>query len=158
MKIIKGDIFKGEWDAIGTCCNIYCTWGAGIVIPLKKLYPEAFQADLKTIKGDKGKLGGFSFAQIGEKTIYNLYGQTGIGNDGNPLNRNCQYDFIFDSLYRSCEHLCKTNFESKLIYGLPKIGAGLGGGDWHIIKSIIEVVESKFTNIEFNIYYLPEKE
>lgn len=157
MKIIKGDIFKGEFDALGHCCNLFHTWGAGIVIPIKKLYPEAYQADLKTIKGDNKKLGFFSFAQIGEKTIYNLYGQVGIGNDGNPLNRNCQYDFIFDSLYRSCNHLHEHAQKDKMIYALPKIGAGLGGGDWHIIKSIIESVESEFANVEFNIYYLPEK-
>lgn len=155
MKIIKGDIFKGEWDALGHCCNLFHTWGAGIVIPIKKLYPEAHQADLKTIKGDNKKLGFFSFAQIGDKTIYNLYGQVGIGNDGNPLNRNCQYDFIFDSLYRSANHLYEHAQKDKMIYALPALGAGLAGGRISIIEVIIQEVEKELDNVEFNLYKLP---
>jgi O-acetyl-ADP-ribose deacetylase (regulator of RNase III) len=70
IEYIKGDIFKGKWDVLCHCANLYHTWGAGIVLPLKKLYPEAFQADLKTKYGDKVKLGKFSHADIGIQRIY----------------------------------------------------------------------------------------
>jgi len=39
--------------------------------------------------------------------------------------------------------------------GLPKIGAGLGGGDWSIISKIIEEELGEF---DVTIYVLDEKE
>jgi hypothetical protein len=157
VKIIQGDIFEGRWDVMGTCTNLYHTWGAGIVVPLKKIYPAAYQADLATLKSDTNKLGNFSFADVGHRRIYNLYGQVGIGNNGMPLDRNCQYDFIFDSLYRSCYHLTDTKKEwqnRKIIYALPALGSGLAGGRLSIIEAIIQEVENCWPNIEFHLYKL----
>jgi O-acetyl-ADP-ribose deacetylase (regulator of RNase III) len=157
MKVINGDIFKGDWDALGHCCNLYHTWGAGIVVPIKKLYPEAFQADYETIRGDEDKLGRFSFADIGQKRIYNLYGQVGIGNNGHPLNRNCQYDFIFNALYKACDHIVANPIVEgeKTIFALPAIGCGLARGRLRIIEAIIQEVEKDFVEfVEFNLYKL----
>lgn len=155
MKIIQGDIFEGQWDAMGHCVNLYHTWGAGIVVPLKKKFPEAYQADLFTEKGSKAKLGSFSHADVRNQRIYNLYGQLDIGNNGNPLERNCQYDFIFDSLYLSCQHLNETKEGKKIIYALPYlIGCGLASGKEKIVLAIIEEVENHWPNIEFHLYKL----
>ena len=38
---------------------------------------------------------------------------------------------------RECMQVIKKDYAGKRI-GLPKIGAGLGGGDWAIISAIIE--------------------
>jgi len=157
MKIINGDIFKGEWDALGHCCNLFHTWGAGIVVPIKKLYPEAYVADLATSKNSQNKLGDFSFADVKQKRIYNLYGQVGIGNDNKPLNRNCQYDFIFNALYRACDHIVANPIVEgeKTIFALPAIGCGLAGGRLSIIEAIIQEVEKDFVEfVEFNLYKL----
>ena len=157
MKIINGDIFKGEWDAFGHCCNLFHTWGAGIVIPIKKLYPEAYKSDCETESGDLSKLGSFTYADCGAKRIYNLYGQVGIGNDGKPLNRNCQYDFIFDALYKACEDIIYNPIieDGKTIFALPAIGCGLAGGSLSIIEAIIQEVEKDFAeHIEFHLYKL----
>ena len=157
MKIIHGDIFEGQWDAMGHCANLHHTWGAGIVIPLRKKFLKAYEADLLTQKGSRAKLGSFSYADVGNQRIYNLYGQVGIGNNGHPLDRNCQYDFIFDSLYLSCQHLNDTAKEwknRKIIYALPQIACGLAGGKISIIGAIIQEVENDWPNIEFNLYKL----
>jgi O-acetyl-ADP-ribose deacetylase (regulator of RNase III) len=157
MKIINGDIFKGEWDALGHCCNLFHTWGAGIVIPIKKLYPEAYKSDCETESGDLSKLGSFTYADCGAKRIYNLYGQVGIGNDGKALNRNCQYDFIFDALYKACEDIVYNPIveDGKTIFALPAIGCGLAGGRLSIIEAIIQEVEKDFAeHIEFHLYKL----
>lgn len=154
MKKIKGDIFEGSWDVLFHCANIYCTWGAGFVVPLKKKYPAAYEADLATKKGDENKFSYFSFANAKNQRIYNLYAQIGIGNDGHPVNRNLQYDFLFNSIYGMLEHLAVEFPDKKLVIACPKIGAGLAGGDWHIIKAILESIELKFPKIEFHVYYL----
>ena len=154
MKKIKGDIFCGEWDGIAHCCNAYHTWGAGIVVPIKKKYPSSYEADLKTPKGEV-KLGDFSYAKQDDgKVVFNLYGQTGIGNNGHPLNRNCQYDFIFNSVYRVCELIEKVKKDQKFVLAFPQIGCGLAGGEWTIVEAILTTIESKFPNIEFHVYEL----
>lgn len=157
MQKIYGDIFEGKWDVLGHCVNLHHVWGAGIVVPIKKLYPEAFGADLDTKKSDNAKLGNFSFADCGDKRIYNLYAQVGIGNDGKPLNRNCQYDFLFDSLYCACEDIIDNPLASvvdrKTIFAVPMIGCGLAGGKPVIVEAIIQEVERYFSDhIEFHRY------
>lgn len=149
MKIIQGDIFKGEWDILIHCCNIYHTMGAGIAKVIKKKYPEAFSADLETPFGDETKLGTFSYAQTpDQKFIVNLYAQRGMGNDGTPLNRNLQYDFLYDALYRLCRKVTKQT-----IIGVPYlIGCGLAGGSEKIVLAILEEMENNFQLVTFNLF------
>ena len=156
MKQINGDIFKGDWNGICHVANCFHTWGGGFVIPLKRLYPSAYQADLQTEKGYK-KLGTFSFAEVSDKhTIFNLYGQVGIGNDGDPLNRNCRYDYIFNSVYRVCQFIDQKynpTEESPYTLAFPYlIGCGLAGGSIKIVESVLEDVEKRFRNINFVTY------
>lgn len=152
MKIIKQNIFDGNWDILVHVCNIYHTWGAGIVVPIKKLYPEAYYEDLATKYGDEQKLGYFSYACIGDKKIVNLYAQVGIGNNGDPLNRNLRYDALFDALYR----LCVIIGGKPTVIGVPDmIGCGLAGGSRKIVLAILEDLEDNWDNIEFNIFQKP---
>lgn len=152
MKIIKQDVFDGEWDILVHVCNLYHKWGAGIVIPIGKLYPEAYRADLETSYGDETKLGSFSYASIGEgKKIVNLYAQISIGNNGDPLNRNLRYDALYDALYRLCKLVSKPT-----IIGVPDmIGCGLAGGRREIVLAILGDLEHYFHNVNFHIFQKP---
>jgi O-acetyl-ADP-ribose deacetylase (regulator of RNase III) len=156
MKEIKGDLFEGEMDILATCCNSYCVMGAGIAKQLKQRYPEAYEADLATkVLGDN-KLGSYSNIRShdGKLIIVNLYGQIGIGNDGDPLNRNAQYDLLFDALYRLAVKVTKVRPNQKIVIGVPKLGAGLAGGAWRIIEAILLTIEEMFPDIEFHVYSL----
>jgi len=83
MKIIEGDLIRlalqGEFDVIIHGCNCFCQMGAGIAATIKTVFPEAYEADLQTPKGDKEKLGTFSYATVlrdnNEITIINAYSQ-----------------------------------------------------------------------------------
>ena len=106
--------------------------GRGIALQIKREYPAAYQADLKTPKGSAAKLGTCSVAKVkgpsGDFIIVNAYTQvhwTGRG-------RLADYDAI-----RSCMRWIASEFSGSRI-GLPKIGAGLAGGDWNTILKIIE--------------------
>lgn len=160
MKIHKGNIFDAEWNGMVHCCNWYHTMGAGIAEQVKRLYPAAWLADQATPYGSC-KLGDFSYCKSENirKTffveIFNLYAQKGIGNHGDPLQRNIQYDHLLDGMIRICNHIMFTK-DAEIIYNLamPEIGCGLAGGNPKIVYSILEYVESMFPNIEFNIYVL----
>jgi O-acetyl-ADP-ribose deacetylase (regulator of RNase III) len=66
MKVIKGDLIKlakqQKFNVICHGSNCFCTFGAGIAKQIKQEFPEAYEADLKTNKGDKSKLGWYSKA------------------------------------------------------------------------------------------------
>lgn len=149
MKIIKGDLIKlalaGEFDVIVHGCNCFCTMGAGIAKSIRDTFPQAYQADLKTGMGDRHKLGTYSHAHLHidnrSLTVVNAYTQFDFAGtpplvDYNAVKR------IFSKI--------KFDF-STLRIGYPKIGAGLAGGDWEIIRTIINeaLKDEDHTLVEF---------
>ncbi|NVJ60758.1 MAG: macro domain-containing protein [Gammaproteobacteria bacterium] len=134
MNIIDGDLIQlaeqGLFDVIVHGCNCFCTMQSGIARQIKDNYPQAYQADLKTTKGDSAKLGTYSFseAEIGNFVIVNAYTQFRYGR----LKRYADYDAI-----QRVFSAIKRDFSGKRI-GYPLIGAGLAGGDWTIISEIID--------------------
>jgi len=149
MKIIKGDLIElalnGNFDVIIHGCNCFCTMGAGIAKSIRSKFPEAFDADRNTKKGDISKLGDFSCATIKSGsysvTIINAYTQynyrgKGVKADYEAIKK------VFNKL--------KIQYSGKR-FGFPLIGAGLAGGDWNIISDIInqELQGEDFTLVEF---------
>ena len=136
MKIIQGDLIQlaieGQFDLIIHGCNCFCTMGAGIALQIKKRFPKALAADLKTPKGDPKKLGTYSMAvertPKGKICIINAYTQY-HHSDAGVLADYQAIQTVFEKI--------KKDFPGNRI-GYPKIGAGLAGGDFNIIKKIIQ--------------------
>jgi O-acetyl-ADP-ribose deacetylase (regulator of RNase III) len=137
MKTIEGDLItlalEGQFDVIVHGCNCFCTMGAGVARAIQDEFPEAYAADLITIKGDRNKLGDFSFATVKrdgrEITIVNGYTQFHFHGDSVLVD----YDAV-QNLFKKV----KQQFSGKRI-GYPKIGSGLAGGDWERISRIIDL-------------------
>lgn len=148
MKKILGNLIKlakkGDFDVIIHGCNCFCQMGAGFALQIKNVFPEAYAADLETVKGDRNKLGTFSFAEIDrfEKPLIVINAYTQYHWRGK---KNADYDAI-----RSAFNLIKANFPGLKI-GYPMIGAGLAGGNWKIISKIIdeELDGENHTFVEF---------
>ena len=139
MKHVVSDLLKlakeGEFDVIFHGCNCFNAMGSGIALGVKKVFPEATQRDLETIKGDKLKLGATTSVVCstndgGEVTVVNAYTQHGFNPKESPLN--------YQAL-ELCLRQIRTQYHDKRI-GYPAIGAGLGGGDWNKIYDIIKRV------------------
>ena len=134
IKYIDGDLVRDsdQFDVIVQCANCFCTMGAGIAPQIKNKFPEAYEADCATTSGDKSKLGTISYTTSAKKPIVvNLYSQFGFNGRLHDA-----IDLDYDAL-RSGLKMVKEKFSGKFI-GMPKIGAGLAGGDWAIIEKIIE--------------------
>jgi O-acetyl-ADP-ribose deacetylase (regulator of RNase III) len=133
IKYIDGDLVKEAelFDVIAHCCNCYCNMGAGIAPQIKAKFPEAYLADCTTERGDESKLGTITFTENTTPIVVNLYGQYDYTG-----RRHGEMDLDYDAL-RSALRAMKQEF-SGLLFGLPKIGAGLAGGDWDVIEAIIE--------------------
>jgi O-acetyl-ADP-ribose deacetylase (regulator of RNase III) len=137
MKTTRGDLLalgkNGTFDVIVHGCNCFCGMGNGIAGQIKKQFPAAYEADKATTKGDMKKLGTCTFATVpndagGQLTIVNAYTQY----RWSGKERVADYDAI-----RACMKWLKTQHGAKKI-GLPKIGAGLAGGDWGTIVKIMD--------------------
>lgn len=137
MKIIEGNLIElasqGEFDVIVHGCNCFCTMSSGIAKSIREVFPEAYSIDLETVKGDRSKLGTVKAVSIklenGKKlSVVNAYTQYEYGRN----KMNVDYEAL-----RRCFKIIKEKYSGKRI-GYPMIGAGLAGGDWNIISSIIE--------------------
>lgn len=135
IRYIKGDLVRDaqDFDVIAHCCNCFCTMGAGIAPQIKAKFPEAYEVDCKTAKGDINKLGTISYTENTKPIVVNLYGQYDYTG-----RRSGKMDLDYDALRKSLV-LMQEKFKGKMM-AMPKIGAGLAGGDWKKIEGIIEDV------------------
>jgi len=83
MKTIQGNLIhlsrNGGFDLIVHGCNSFCTMGAGIAKGIKAAFPQAYEADLATQRGDRAKLGTCTSAEIDQNgtplIVVNAYTQ-----------------------------------------------------------------------------------
>lgn len=147
--VVAGDLIDraldGKYDAIVHGCNCMTTMGRGIALTIKRKLPEAYQADQKTKSGDRSKLGTYTSAVITTSknnfTVINAYTQYDYRGKNNA-----DYDAI-----RKVFTKINEDFKGKHI-GIPKIGAGLAGGNWKEIETIINKVtpDASIELVEFN--------
>lgn len=158
MEYVVGDLCDalefGEVDAIGHQANCFNTMNSGVAKALRNRWPEVYQADCQTIKGDRSKLGDLTLATVkvdgGHGLVYNLYGQYNYGYDAKGYTN---YEALRGALMNMRDDLLTGVGLTHV--GFPKIGAGLGGGDWDTIAEIIDQVFKDFT---VRIYVLRESD
>jgi len=72
MIFVKGNLLdladQGEFDVIVHGCNCLNVMGAGIALSISQRYPQAFEADYRTVREDYNKLGNFTYAYAHTKT------------------------------------------------------------------------------------------
>lgn len=114
-------------------CNCFHTMGAGLALQVKKQFPNAYNVDKEeTIAGDISKLGTYTSSSSNggfyNVRIINAYTQYSGG-------ANVDYGAIFNVFK-------KINDEKPFHYSkflIPKIGAGIAGGDWVLIEKLINL-------------------
>jgi O-acetyl-ADP-ribose deacetylase (regulator of RNase III) len=150
MIYVKGNLIEalktGSVQAIAHQSNCFNTMGSGVALAVKNAFPEAYEADCKTVKGDEKKLGGFTMAATVHGYIFNLYGQYNYGKDGKVYT---SYAALESALTNMAYKLRGIGFTGTI--GLPKIGAGTGGGKWEVIS---EIIEKTLNGLEVKIYEL----
>jgi O-acetyl-ADP-ribose deacetylase (regulator of RNase III) len=152
----EGDLItlakEGHFDVITHGCNCFCTMGAGIAPKMAAAFGcDKFTMEAPEYKGDINKLGTIDYEYFTDTGTYlrksnpndlyvddvslivvnsytqYRYGRNHADGDKTPVD----YDAI-----RLCMRKINHIFKGKTI-GLPKIGAGLAGGDWSKISKIL---------------------
>jgi O-acetyl-ADP-ribose deacetylase (regulator of RNase III) len=140
INLKNGDVFRAKEDVFVHGCNCWNVMGAGVALEVVKRYPAAYyDGDLMTVRGDENKLGTYTkwegkhFLYDQPITVVNAYTQFYPNPDIKPLD----YDALETVMVTINAH-----FYDKSIC-MPRIGAGLAGGDWN---RILEILEEVFKN------------
>lgn len=145
---VKGDLLDSDCNVIAHCCNCFHVMGAGIAKQIKTRFPEVYQADLLTPRGSFRKLGTVSAGYGEDKLFFNCYAQWGYDASVKQIE--------YGALHRSLEIVHSwygDNWLASRKLGMPRLGCGLAGGDWIIVKQIIEEV---FHDTTVYVYSLQE--
>lgn len=134
---VEGNLVTYPLDAFIHQANCFCTMGSGVAKSVRETYPEVYEADCKTVKGDKNKLGTFSFAKTYDGKIgFNLYSQYDFGYDGKCRTN---YEAIKTGLLRIRDYLLMNITPAPFRVGIPyKMGCVRGGGSWDKVYEIIK--------------------
>lgn len=129
----KGNLLDVKEGVIIHGCNLQGVMGAGVAKAIKEKYPKCFDEYKKYLfLTESVTLGEFSTYEASPHlVIENLLTQINYGRD--PRVRYVSYDAISYGF----KALNKKHSETVPFY-FPKIGAGLGGGNWEVIEKIIE--------------------
>lgn len=131
IEYLTGDLLEAPVDAIAHGCNCEKKMNAGIALQIARKYPEAAQADAALKSSPEERLGTIAAVPVEGKHAYVINCYTQLTAAG-PVD--------YHALRRCMEDLCAFCEEHHLSLGIPKIGSGLGGGDWHKIEAIIKDV------------------
>lgn len=165
---IDGDLIvlakEGKFEVIAHGCNCKSVMSAGIAPQMARAFGcDKFEmeswgptieklgnVDFQTMVLGKDSIWNLSYADNKlnepELTVCNLYTQYSYGrNHKDGVSKPIDYEAL-----TLCMRKMNVMFKGKHI-GLPKIGAGLAGGDWNRIKKIIqdELIDCKVTIVNY---------
>lgn len=147
---VEGDITKSECDFICHQVNCKGKMGSGVAKAIREKWPEVYEAykekwidsvwDKSSILGDIQVV---ALEDNPQQYVVNFFAQNDYGSDGK---RYTSYDAFWICLNRLKEIVPKD----KRIAFPFKIGCGLGGADWAVIRTMIERVLDDYTLCFYN--------
>lgn len=121
----------GRPTIIAHVVNDVGAWGKGFVVALAKRYPQARAAYRKRWR--RWRLGDVQYVWFGVNNyIANMFAQKGVTGPKprvryGPL-RKCLRNVLQEAV----------SVEDTAIVHMPRVGCGLGGGDWDVVRDMIE--------------------
>jgi O-acetyl-ADP-ribose deacetylase (regulator of RNase III) len=143
----------GENRIIAHVCNDIGAWGRGFVLALSRRGPEpeaAYKAWYRDRAGNDFALGAVQLVPVQPRLwVANMVGQHGIRRSGGqpPI----RYEAVDEALGTLAEHALRLDASVHM----PRIGAGLAGGDWTRIESLI-ADRLCVRGVDVTVYDLPE--
>ena len=144
INYIVGDATKPQRSIVGVdfivhCCNDRGAWGAGFVMALSNKWPHVEEHYRKWFAdpGMKMKLGDIQFVEVEKPclVVCNMIGQHDTRPDAEGFSP-VRYDAFFRGLTRLQRYTSQIKTPSAV--HMPRMGAGLAGGDWNIIEAIVK--------------------
>jgi O-acetyl-ADP-ribose deacetylase (regulator of RNase III) len=139
----KGDLLQTELRHIIHGCNSKGVMGSGVAKAIRDMYPQAYRDYNDSYNGYGLDLGNIVVSvQDDGKVIHNAITQKDYGRDNSR---------VYVSYWAIAEVFRKINSWDIKEIAMPKIGAGLANGDWHVISAIIENTLTKTKPIVYEL-------
>ncbi|RUA34163.1 MAG: hypothetical protein DSY77_06515 [Bacteroidetes bacterium] len=157
---------NNKYNAFMHGANCQATMNSGIARDVKSRIPELYHADLEyhlEVGGDSNqKLGKFSMVVYQDeekpphKMAFNLYTQLFYGTERRHFNYGAFVEAMESAISECVSKGCfETNnsLNDTLHVIIPKIGCGLGGGDWDIVSELLQQKTfSDKVNLVFHVH------
>lgn len=146
IKYVQGDLFDASEQVIAHGCNCSGGFGSGVAGIIARKYPGVRNAYMDKFHDSGWKLGEIQpvFSITADKYIVNCATQQAYLPRGV-----CHADY--EAIATAMLSVKEFAQQKGLSIAIPKIGAGLAGGDWNIIENILETV---FSDYDITVYYL----
>lgn len=153
MKYVKGNLLEAKEPFIAHGCNGQGVMGSGVAAAIRAKWPGAFEVYKQSQLQNGGlPLGSYSaFKTEDGRIVINLVTQEFYGTGKRQVN----YASIIAGFDAIAQELIKnlSKDEKVIRIALPKIGAGLGGGDWNLIETLLVELEAMWKGyLEFTVY------
>lgn len=154
VREVRGDLLNSPCDIICHQVNCRGVMGAGLAKKIAETYPLVLRVYRDKCNKGLARLGELDFVQTPDmRIVCNMYAQDRYGRDRQYTDyeafKDC-LDGIVDFVRR-----CESKYNRKIRkIGFPyNIGCGLAGGDWNIVR---ELIENRFAteDVEVEIYKL----
>jgi O-acetyl-ADP-ribose deacetylase (regulator of RNase III) len=151
LTYVNDDILKTDCNIIGHGCNAMGAFGSGVAGLIGRFFPDARKAYMEKYYEKDLKLGDVHFVTLNTpynnvKVIANMITQQYYGNDGAKYVSYAACERAFNKLFKYAD-------ANKMSVGMPKIGAGLGGGDWNLIEEKLKSCLKNY-DVTVKVYYL----
>lgn len=136
-------------------CNDIGAWGRGFVLPLAKRFPETKRAYKLWATGATDQpfeLGQVQFVRVRpDLEVANLIGQHDIARKNTPTD---QPPMRYEAIRAGLAKVRERAEQLRATLHMPRIGAGVAGGEWDIIAGIVHD-ELVTYGLETTVYDLP---
>ncbi len=129
VEFVQGDLFEiAGVSALAHGCNCAGAMGKGIAIEFRRRWPAMFEEYRRLCKSHEFRLGDVFVWEQNGITIFNLGTQRSWKSKAEPA-----------AIERGLSETIRIAEQKKIhVIALPRIGAGLGGLDWSMVKRLIE--------------------
>lgn len=165
IKYEKGNLLECSYPIIAHGVNTLGVMGAGIALSIKEKWPESFNKYKEYVDNSKGNLLGIAlstYEKENKKIIFHMFTQDDVTHGTRNVNYGAlarAFSEVNNSLHtmQAFDRHMEKEMTGKDVdipiptLAIPKIGAGLGDGDWNIIKEIINVCTPDIAVIVFEL-------
>lgn len=148
IKYFTGDVLNSDADVILQQVNCKGKMGAGLALQVRNKYPfvyKQYTAFCSKAENSSSLLGQVLIVPVSdEQSIANLFAQDGYAAYG--FTTTCHTDY---KALRKCLKIINRKYKKKRVALPYLLGCGLAGGDWTIVK---EIIEEELRDCEVEIY------
>lgn len=149
MMVLKGDLLDANCKFIAHQVNCKGVMGGGIAKQIKNKFPNVYNEYIKTLEcnGADNMFGKSLIVRAYNgryfKYIVNIFGQYDYG-----FGLQTNYEKFEEAFIDAIKKIREITKHDTVYIAIPyKIGCGLAGGNWNIVKPILENIESKYSCI-----------